>query len=95
MAVIFGTIHAAGLQGGCNFYTRVRYSWEGVFLSSSLIQLWGEVCKMTEECTSSATRGVEQWIGSIHTPEGALHCEALRDELLFLYCSHLSYYTFC
>lgn len=77
MAVIVGTIHAAGLQGGCNFSTRVRYSWEGVFLSSSLIQLWGEVCKMTEECTSSTTTGVEQWIGSIGTPGRVLLCEAL------------------
>lgn len=77
MAVIFGTIHAAGLQGGCNFYTRVRYSWEGVLLSSSLIQLWGEVCKMTEECTSSTAAGVEQWIGSIRTPGRVLLCEAL------------------
>lgn len=83
-AVIFGTIHAAGLRGGGAVISIhvCGYSWDGVFLSSLLIQLWGEACKMTEECASSTTAGGLN-NGSVQptTPWGGgggmLHCEAL------------------
>lgn len=63
------TIHAIGLQGGWNFSMLVLYCWEGLpeLLTNPTLgrSLWNDRRVQLLYCG-----GVEQWIGSIHTPGG-------------------------
>lgn len=69
MTVIFRTFILLAFRVAVILYTCL-YFWKGVFLSFSLIQLWGEVCKMIEECISSTTMGFNN--GSVKCLGGCL-----------------------